>query len=162
EGAAVEALCLLTGSYDLLIYDLAALAPRAAFTGARILRTVQGRTRQFLADGTPVGKGFGAGPEWQLVGLGEPVVPLDRIIHGYDGGAGGSGLRARRGLAEGTVETEDTLRSSRDRAPGHLGRELRLTGVPWGAAVVVRPRLPAGRGGSSTASTGRADSSQDG
>jgi len=47
----VESLSFLTSSYDLVVYDLASASPVVVLTGARILRSVQGRIRQFLADG---------------------------------------------------------------------------------------------------------------
>jgi cytochrome c2 len=145
DGAAIEALCLLNDQHDLLIYDLAAGAPHGLFTGAQILRNVQGRTRQFLAAGEPVGLGLAAGPALQLVVGGKPEAPEARALHGYDRLIDGARIRGQAQFAAGSVEVEETLRIVRDDGGGHLERTLRLTGIPAGASAVVRGRSATGR-----------------
>jgi hypothetical protein len=142
DGNTVEALCILYGSHDLLVYDLAAGTLRAAFTGARILRTVQGRTRQFLAAGTPVA--IGAAADWTLEadGPGRPRVPTARLLHGYDRLRAGARLRFALRFDAGRVEVEETLRILRDSEGARILRDFRFEGIPPGAAVVLRDRAP--------------------
>lgn len=157
-GEVVEAIALLTGRDDLLVYDLATGSPRAAFVGARIERTVEGRTRRFLATGTAIGQGLAADPAWQLVVRGEPHAPASREFHGYDRLADGVRLRWRAGFGDGAgVEVEETLRLRRDDAGGRLERGLRLKGVPEGAAVALRSHAIEGLGARLEAATGEAD-----
>jgi cytochrome c551/c552 len=158
DGTAVEALCLLYGSHDLLIYDLAAGTPRMVFNGGRILRTVQGRTRQFLAAGTPVGARLDADPAIQLDARGEPQAPTTRILHGYDRLDDGARLRAQVRFSAGPVDVEESLRIVRDDAGGRLVRELHLSGIPAGAAVVLRARVTASGTIAATAATGKSES----
>jgi cytochrome c551/c552 len=49
----VESLCVLFPTHDLLVFDVGALVPRAAYTGARLLRQVKGRLRTYAVQGTP-------------------------------------------------------------------------------------------------------------
>src|SRR5581483_11394755 len=50
-GDVLESLCLLCGSHDLLVYDLGAGALHSGYTGARLLRGVQGRLRTYTVSG---------------------------------------------------------------------------------------------------------------
>lgn len=52
DGKTVESISLLSEAHDLIVYDLGSARMRAAFTGAQILRGVQGRLRWFMAEGT--------------------------------------------------------------------------------------------------------------
>src|SRR5205814_1938741 len=83
-------------------------SPRAAFTGARILRTVEPRTRRFLADGTAAGLDLAPAPAWQLVVRGAAESPAERTLHGYDRLADGARLRARVRFPSASVEVEET------------------------------------------------------
>jgi mono/diheme cytochrome c family protein len=139
DGGVVEALCLLNATHDLVIYDLAAGRPRAAFTGGRILRNVQGRTRQFLADGAPVGGKFAVEPPVEVTVQGRREVPVSRNLLGYDRLAEGARLRSEIRFPAGAVELEETLRIVRDDRGGRLEREVHLAGIPKGASAVVRP-----------------------
>jgi cytochrome c2 len=148
-GGVVEGLCLLTGDHDLLIYDLAAGAPHGAYTGARIVREVQGRGRRFLASGTPAEIGGAAGPALPLVGRGRPEEPVARELLGYDRLADGVRIRWRVRSAADSGEIEETLRIVRDDAGGRLARDVQLRGLdlPERVAVeaTVRVPLPPGR-----------------
>jgi cytochrome c551/c552/glucose/arabinose dehydrogenase len=159
----VEAIVLLTPTHDLVVYDLASHAPRHVLTGARILRTVEGRIRAFLASGTPFGDGLAADRPWQLVARGMPREPVARELHGYDRLADGVRIRWRARFGpEAVVEVEETLRVVRDGAGGRLVRDLRLTGVPAGGAVALRCRTTEPQASRVTASIGSADSRRSG
>jgi cytochrome c551/c552 len=146
DGTAVEALCLLTGHHDLLVYDLQAGAPRGLFVGAEILRNVQGRTRQFLASGTAVATGNGTGPALALVNRDTPEPPEARVLLGYVRLADGARIRSRATFKAGSVEIEETLKIIRDAAGGHCLRELRASGIPGGAALLLPTGPPALQG----------------
>jgi mono/diheme cytochrome c family protein len=66
----VEGLCVLTSTNDLLVYDVGTLAVRGVYVGARILRQVKGRIRQYVVSGTPVNFG--------------PLDPPPGKFEGYD------------------------------------------------------------------------------
>jgi mono/diheme cytochrome c family protein len=81
DGKVVESLCILNSHGDLLVYDLATGSPHSLFTGGRILRTVQGRIRQFIADGTY--HDLTANSPVQLTGGEKPELPRERNLIGY-------------------------------------------------------------------------------
>src|SRR5207248_9217044 len=108
------------------------------------------------------GTGLEAAPALQLAGRGEPESPTARLLHGYDRLADGARLRAAWPFGAGRVEVEETLRIVRDAAGGRLVRELQLTGIPAGAAVLLRARMPKPGAIAATASTGAAESRPDG
>src|SRR5262249_26699507 len=118
DGTVVESLCLLNSTDDLIVYDIGLGAPRAAYIGARILRSVQGRTRQFLGDGHPVGLGLSADPAWQLAGKDGLERPAERVFHGYDRLADGFRVRSEARFPSGAVEVAETVRIDRT-AAGH-------------------------------------------
>jgi mono/diheme cytochrome c family protein len=138
----VESLCLLTGRDDLLIYDLAAGAPHSFYTGGQILRSVQGRLRQYLAAGDAAGS-LTAEPALQLVGAAKPELPVERQLLGYDHLTERARLRWQIRFASGTVAIEETLRFPRN-GDRRFERELRLIGVPEGRIVELRTRVPKG------------------
>jgi hypothetical protein len=74
NGELVESICVLYGSHDLLVYDLASRSLHSIFTGAAILRQVQGRLRTNGIAGTPV----------QWVRNGKDALPKDASFLGYD------------------------------------------------------------------------------
>ena len=130
----VESISLLTGENDLLVYDLSEGAPHSFFSGAQILRTLQGRIRQTLVSGTATD--LAAAPGLRVGG--QP--PAERTLLGYDRLTDGARVRWRLRFAGGEVGAKDTLRFNGRR----LVRELRLTGVPEGANVELRSRVPSG------------------
>jgi cytochrome c551/c552 len=146
DGTAVESLCLLTGQHDLLVYDLQAGVPRGLFVGAEILRIVQGRTRQFLASSTPAGAAGPAESGLALVNRGTSEPPETRVLLGYDRLADGVRIRSRATFKAGFVEIEETLKVFRDAVSGRCVRELRASGIPDGAALLLPTGLPADQG----------------
>src|SRR5581483_8329790 len=139
DGRWVESVSLLTADHDLLIYDLGAAKPLSGFTGGQILRTVQGRIRQFLAAGTAAE--LVAAPAWEV--LGRPK-PTDRTLLGYDRLADGVRLRWRFHFDQDTPDVEETLRLVSEKGARRLVRELRPANDPK-AAVTVRHDLPAAK-----------------
>jgi cytochrome c553 len=76
----VESICVLFPSNDLLVYDVGTLSIRAVFVGARVLRQVKGRMRQYVVSGTPVTFG--------------PLDPPAGKFEGYDRLADGVRIRS--------------------------------------------------------------------
>ncbi len=138
DGATVESLCLLYASHDLLVYDLGVGALHGGYTGARILRGVQGRLRTFHAAGTLIGTGFRADPPLQLLGPGKPEVPAERLLNGYDRLPDGVRIRWQVRFPGGSVAITETLRLGRDRSKRRLLHEYRFTGIPAGRSVELR------------------------
>jgi glucose/arabinose dehydrogenase len=143
DGTLVESICVLYASADLLVWDVGAGTLHAGYTGARILRDVQGRLRTFRVSGTLVGTGFRADPPLQLAGSGKPEVPRERTLDGCDRLADGVRIRWQARFPSGTVEVAETMRLAADKGGRRLLREFRLAGVPAGRSVEVRTRLPA-------------------
>ncbi|MDB5348770.1 MAG: Cytochrome c [Planctomycetota bacterium] len=162
DGTAVEAICLLYGSHDLLVYDLAIGAPRIAFVGGRILRNVQGRTRQFLASGTAVGSGLDSAPGMALITQGKPDVPTERTLRGYDRLADGARVRSNVRFKSATIEIEETLRIMRHDKLGRLERGVRLTGIPAGSTVAFNTKVPTPGGLTASATAGTAETLKEG
>lgn len=82
----VEAIAVLFPTHDLLVYDVNTLAVRAVYTGARIVRQVKGRIRQYVVSGTPVNVG--------------PLDPPPGRFVGYDRLADGVRIRSTTGAQE--------------------------------------------------------------
>jgi mono/diheme cytochrome c family protein/glucose/arabinose dehydrogenase len=156
DGAVVESLCSLNGTNDLLVYDIGSRAPLAVYTGARILRNVLGRTRQFLADGESVGNGLAAEPAWQLAGKEGRETPAEWNLHGYDRLSDGFRVRSDARFPSSMVELEETVRIERAAGRHRLLRELRASRIPTDASLVIRSRVPSPSGFSSSSSTGSA------
>lgn len=152
----VESLCVLSANHDLLVYDLGRFAPRQLFCGAQILRSVQGRSRKFLASGTPGGHSLDVEPALKLRGVAGPEVPDAFELHGYDRLSDGARIRWRARFASGPVEVEETLRLSRTGEVGQLLRELQLKGIPERAVLELRARTLENRTVDITASNGTA------
>src|SRR5205807_1152218 len=68
DRSVLESLCVLSGSHDLIVYDLGSGRLHSCYTGAQILRGVQGRLRKFTLSGIPVGTAFPAESALQLAG----------------------------------------------------------------------------------------------
>jgi cbb3-type cytochrome oxidase cytochrome c subunit len=141
-GGVVEAVGVLYPTHDLLIYDVGAAAPHSFYTGARLLRTIQGRVRGYTISGTALGNGLAAPTPLRLRGSARPEVPLGTTLHGYDRLADGVRLRWQMRFASGAVELADSLRLVSDAGQRRLVRRLRLTQVPAGRTVEVRSRAP--------------------
>jgi mono/diheme cytochrome c family protein len=133
----VESLCLLSARHDLLVYDLETGSPHALLRGGRILRNVQGRIRQFLADGDRLD---GVGPtELRIVVNGKPQKPAERTLLGYDRLADGARVRWKLRFPAGSVDVEDTLRLPAGR---EFVREVRAANLPAGCTLELQTRLP--------------------
>jgi glucose/arabinose dehydrogenase len=139
DKSVVESISVLTADADLIVYDLAIGAPRGAFTGGRILRTVQGRTRRFLADGTAGVEPFPSEPPLRLVGQEGPEAPTGHTLHGYDRLTDGVRVRGRQQFRAAAVDVEETMRVVRDAAGGRVVRAFRVTGLPADRAILVGP-----------------------
>jgi hypothetical protein len=104
DGRFVESISLLTADHDLLVYDLGEGKLNALFTGGQILRTVQGRIRQFLADGTPAE--LKTPSAWQLL---DKPQPTERTFLDYRRLPAGVELRWRFRFDKEWVEVEETF-----------------------------------------------------
>jgi hypothetical protein len=138
-GRIVESLSLLTADHDLVIYDLTDARPHSIFVGGQILRTVQGRIRQFIAAGTADDPAVL--PVWQLLGR---VKPSERTLLGYDRLADGVRLRWQFRFDRDTLDVAETLRLVSENATRRLVRELRLSNDSK-AAVTLNHDLPAAK-----------------
>lgn len=76
----VEAILVLFPTNDALVVDVGTLAVRAVYTGARVVRQVKGRIRQYHISGTPVNFG--------------PLDPPPGKFEGYDRLADGVRIRS--------------------------------------------------------------------
>jgi mono/diheme cytochrome c family protein len=82
----VEGLAVLFPSNDLLVYDVGTRSVRAIYVGARIVRVVKARIRQFVVSGTPVNTG--------------PLDPAPGEFEGYDRLSDGVRIRLRGSVQE--------------------------------------------------------------
>jgi len=82
----VEAILVLFPTNDLLVVDVGTLSVRAAYVGARVVRQVKGRIRQYVVSGTPVKVG--------------PLDPPPGTFEGYDRLADGVRIRGSGGAQE--------------------------------------------------------------
>jgi glucose/arabinose dehydrogenase/mono/diheme cytochrome c family protein len=133
DGRVVESLTLLSARHDLLVYDLGEGTPHTLFTGGQILRTVQGRIRQFIAAGTPVD--LEAGPALQVVINDKPVAPTTRRLLSYDRLPDGARVRWMLSFGSAVMEAEDTLRLPATR---EFIREVRVSGLQAGSSLELR------------------------
>jgi mono/diheme cytochrome c family protein len=82
----VEGILVLFASNDLLVYDVSTLSVRAVYVGARVVRQVKGRIRQYLVSGMPVNFG--------------PLDPPPGTFVGYDRLSDGVRIRSTTGSQE--------------------------------------------------------------
>jgi glucose/arabinose dehydrogenase len=76
----VEAILVVFPTNDVLVFDVGTLSVRAVYVGARVVRQVKGRIRQFVVSGTPVNFG--------------PLDPPAGLFEGYDRLTDGVRIRA--------------------------------------------------------------------
>jgi glucose/arabinose dehydrogenase len=141
DGKTMESVTVLYHSHDLIVYDVGASSLHSGYTGAQILRDVQGRLRPFSLSGTLVGAGFQADSPLQLLDGGKAEVPTKRTLHGYDRLADGVRIRWQAQFAAGTVEAAEMLRLITDGKKRWLLREFRFTGVPESRSIELRTRV---------------------
>ncbi|HEY7312836.1 MAG TPA: hypothetical protein VH643_25960, partial [Gemmataceae bacterium] len=140
-GKTVESISVLYAGHDLIVYDVGSGALDSAYTGAEILRDVQGRIRTFRIAGTPIGDGFFADPPLRMTGPDKPEAPTERTLLGYDRLSDGARLRWQLHFSRERVEMTETLRLVVDHGR-RLLREFRATGIPASRALEVRSRVP--------------------
>jgi hypothetical protein len=111
--------------------------------GGRILRNVQGRIRQFLADGVAID--MTTALPMQLIGGDKPELPLQRTLLGYQRESFGVRIRWEVRFASGTVAVDDYLRY---RTPPDgkrmIIRFLVAPTLPKNRSLEVRFRKPKG------------------
>jgi mono/diheme cytochrome c family protein len=139
-GEPLESICILTGTGDLLVYDLSAGTPHTIFTGAQILRHVQGRLRWFAATGVPVS--LVAEQPLLLKASEQSLLPTGRTLLGYDRLSDGVRLRWQVPFAPGEVSLTETVRFVRTGGTRRLERALTFTEIPTGATVHLCQRTP--------------------
>ena len=110
DGTLVESLTLLSGSNDLLVYDVGHGTPHSLFTGARILREVQGRLRRFHVEGTAMGPGLAAAVPFRLLGQAKTEAVQSVSFQGHDLLNDGVRVRATVGFSSTTIDLAETLR----------------------------------------------------
>jgi glucose/arabinose dehydrogenase len=154
DGRAVESLSVLTADHDLLVYDIGEGKLYAVFTGGQISRNVVGRTRQFLAVGTPAE--LKTPTAWEL--LGKPR-PSERTFLGYRQSMSSVVLAWRFRFGDASVEAEETIHIDPNgkrellhavASPGSRGAsELHALPAaknppPWEGKPIVFPEAPEG------------------
>lgn len=142
DGKTVESITLLYDCHDLIVYDVASATLHSGYTGAQILRDVQGRLRTFSLSGTPIGAGFLADSPLQLLGGGKAETPTKHTLYGYDRLADGVRIRWQAQFPTGTVEISEILRLTTAGKKRQLLREFRFSGVPKSWSLEVRTRAP--------------------
>jgi cytochrome c551/c552/glucose/arabinose dehydrogenase/cbb3-type cytochrome oxidase cytochrome c subunit len=142
DGTLLESISVLTGENDLLVYDVGSGTLHSLYTGARILREVQGRVRRFLVDGTPHSPDFAASPPLQMLDAdrAEAVRAID--FQGYDLLPDGVRIRSRARFSGATVGITETLRLLRQGDKRWLIREITAAGVPRGRKVALHGNTP--------------------
>jgi cytochrome c551/c552/glucose/arabinose dehydrogenase len=138
DGKTLESICVLYPSHDLLVYDLGTGALHNAYTGAVILREMQGRLRSFRVAGRPVGHGSLGDPALRLLGPLKRETASGWTFHGYDRLADGVRIRGQARFPSGLVEISETLRLILDPGARRLAREFRFSGIPLGYSVELR------------------------
>lgn len=142
DGKAIESLSVLSQQHDLLIYDLSGGGPFSVTTGGQILRNVQGRIRQFIADGTPID--LTASPPIQLVGGDKPELPLERTLLGYERVPQGARIRWQVRFASGTVSLFEDLWFNYTDGKRQIQRQFGFPALPKDRSLEVRFRKPNG------------------
>lgn len=115
----VESICLLTANNDLVIYDVGELRLHSVYTGARLLRQVQGRLRTYNVTGTRVDLKLPERPPASLRFLGYDRLP--------------DGVRIRM-QGESTEQTETVRLTMKD------GQRRLEAGASW--QTVLPPPAP--------------------
>lgn len=119
----VESITILSDKHDAIVYDLAAGVVRGGYTGAQILRGVQGRLRNFGISGMPMGLVFPADPPWHTGG---PARAEARTMQGYERLADGVRIRWQVRFSSATVEVAESLRLFNDGKKLGLLREVQI------------------------------------
>jgi cbb3-type cytochrome oxidase cytochrome c subunit/glucose/arabinose dehydrogenase len=139
----VESLCILSNQHDLLIYDLGIGAPHSFFTGAQIVRQVQGRLRSYSAIGTFLKPALGGKTPYRLSGGPKLESPTTWTLLGYTRLPDGVRIRARAEYPSGAVEMVETIQMPGGKAERQLVREVRFRGILAGKAITIQCDVPA-------------------
>jgi hypothetical protein len=137
NGKVVESICVLTADHDLLVYDLGEGKLHALLAGGQILRTVQGRIRQFLAAGTAAE--LKTPSAWQLL---DKPQPAERTFLGYRRLAAGVELRWQFRFGKELLDLEETFQFRRGNGKRQL---LHVVSAGKGAGSGELHDLPAAR-----------------
>lgn len=127
DGSIIESICILTENHDLLVYDLATFSPVRFYSGGQILRTVQGRIRQFLVGAPDAGLDLSVEskrkPRWK-----EEFHSYRRLV---------DGVQIDRKAYIGTTPTkvDEKLQVSAVKTGRRLIRRLTFDGVPSGQRI---------------------------
>jgi mono/diheme cytochrome c family protein len=140
DGAVVESLCILSSTHDLVVYDLGSGRLHNGYTGAEILRGVQGRLRSYTLAGFPLGAGLHADPPLRLLGIGKADVPRTRTLLGYDRLEDGARLRWQIEFPSTVIEVVESFHLVTTRGKRHLLQEVAFSGVPVGHSLELRMR----------------------
>lgn len=143
-GSSIESISVLSASNDLLVYDLGRGCPAHFFTGAQILRTVQGRLRYFSASGASLKGSLAADSALQMRTGGKSESPSEVLLQGYDQLADGVRLRWSVRFASGTVKLDESLHLPAPGAERRLVRSLAFRDVPNDCELEVRSGIPEG------------------
>jgi glucose/arabinose dehydrogenase/cytochrome c551/c552 len=157
DGSLIEALCVLYGNHDLVLYDIGAATLRNFYTGARLLRQ-SNVWRTLELTGTPSAPRLAADAPVALAGPRGLQIPAATQFLGYERLPGGVRLRWRFRFAAGPVEVAEELGVRREGNKRLLVRALHATGLPEHGALEVRTRGPGRYRITVAAVTGRASS----
>jgi hypothetical protein len=140
EAKVVEAILVMFGTNDAVVYDVGAMSLAHVFTGARLERVPTVR-RQFSVVGSPAA-GLAAARPVLLVGADE-VPPTAVRLAGYDRLADGVRIRTSVDFPAGTVAIAQTFRLAPDGGRA-LACEIEVSGVPANHEVAFAWRSPVG------------------
>jgi len=136
ENKPIESISLLTSTNDLLVYNLATGSPTHIFNAGRILRNVQGRTRQFIADGelTELVKSSEI-----LLSIGDKREPMsERLLLGYNLIEHGFRVRWQVRFGAHSLTYTDELSIQRR----ELKRRIDFSKLPEGASFTIKLSQP--------------------
>jgi cytochrome c551/c552 len=137
DGSIVESITVLFPDHDAVVFDVARGAPRGFLTAARMQRSVKGRLRRFHLDGNWLEGGLGPQPVLERAGGAAGEAPETMELEGYDRLADGVRIRSRLLFGSDSVGLEESFRMPRDGTGRRLLREVRASGLPAGARLVV-------------------------
>lgn len=133
----LESICVLSSQHDLLIYDLGTGVPHGLFTGAQLLRQVQGRLRSYRATGALLKLASAAKTPLQLSDGSKRESPTTWTLHGYDRLRDGVRIRARVDFPSTAVEIAETIQMPGGKAERQLVREVRFRRIPAGRTITI-------------------------
>jgi mono/diheme cytochrome c family protein/glucose/arabinose dehydrogenase/cytochrome c551/c552 len=142
DGRIVESICVLSDQHDLLIYDLGTCALHSLFTGAQIVRQVQGRLRSYSATGTFLKPTLASKTPLQLSGGTKRESPTAWTLHGYDRLRDGVLIRARADFPSTAIEMVETIQMPGGKTERQLVREIRFRGIPAGRTITIQCGVP--------------------